>query len=73
MNLGRLALRAKQQIDRRGGTEALKRDAQQLSSIAKGQGSAGDKAKRAADALRKPGTQEREPKGPDGPGGRPHS
>ena len=55
MNLGRLALRAKEQIDRRGGTEALKRDAEQLRVIAQSKGSAGEKAKRAADALREPG------------------
>lgn len=55
MRLGKLAMMAKQQIDRRGGTEALKKDAQRLSNIAKGPGSAGDKAKRAADALKQPG------------------
>lgn len=54
MKLGRLALVAKQQIDKRGGTDALKKDAEQLRNIAKGPGSAGDKAKRAADALKDP-------------------
>jgi hypothetical protein len=54
MNLGRLAKVAKQQIDKRGGTEALKQDANQLRDIANGPGSAGDKAKRAADALKDP-------------------
>ena len=55
---------AKQQIDRRGGTEALKKDAQQLRNIAKGPGSAGDKAKRAADALKEPGAPGKEPRQP---------
>ena len=64
MKLGRLAMMAKQQIDKRGGTEALKQDAQQLSKIAKGPGSAGDKAKRAADALKEPGAPGKEPRGP---------
>ena len=68
MKLGRLAQMAKQQIDKRGGTEALKQDAQQLSKIAKGPGSAGDKAKRAADALKEPGAPG---KGPRQPGRRP--
>lgn len=65
MRLGKLAMMAKQQIDRRGGTEALKKDAQQLSNIAKGPGSAGDKAKRAADALKQPGAPGKTPRGPE--------
>jgi hypothetical protein len=64
MNLGRLALVAKQQIDKRGGTEAVKADAARLSEIAKGPGSAGDKAKRAADALKDPGAPGKEPRAP---------
>lgn len=55
---------AKQQIDRRGGSDALKQDAQQLRNIAKGPGSAGDKAKRAADALKEPGSPGKAPRGP---------
>ena len=64
MKLGKLAMMAKQQIDRRGGTEALKQDAQQLRNIAKGPGSAGDKAKRAAEAMKQPGAPGKEPRGP---------
>ncbi len=64
MKLGRLAQVAKQQIDKRGGTEALKRDAEELRNIAKGPGSAGDKAKRAADALKEPGAPGKEPRQP---------
>lgn len=64
MNLGRLAMLAKRQIDKRGGTEALKQDADRLRNIAKGPGSAGDKAKRAADALKRPGPPENGPQAP---------
>lgn len=64
MKLGRLAQVAKRQIDKRGGTEALKRDAEELRNIAKGPGSAGDKAKRAADALKEPGAPGKEPRQP---------
>ena len=64
MKLGRLAQVAKQQIDKRGGNEALKQDAEELRNIAKGSGSAGDKAKRAADALKEPGAPGKEPRQP---------
>ena len=40
--------RAKKVVDDRGGTDALKKDAQELASVAKGKGSAADKAKAAA-------------------------
>jgi hypothetical protein len=66
MNLGRLTKRAKQLIDKRGGTDALKEDAQELGDIMKGKGSAGDKAKAAAGALKDPGAPGKEP------GRRPH-
>jgi hypothetical protein len=55
VDLNRLFKRAKKVVDDRGGTEALKEDARELSDIAKGRGSAGDKAKAAAEALKKPG------------------
>jgi len=64
MKLGKIAQMAKQQIDKRGGTDALKQDAEELRNIAKGPGSAGDKAKRAADALKDPGAPGKEPRGP---------
>jgi hypothetical protein len=57
----RLADTAKKAIDSRGGTEGLKRDAEQLREIARGQGSAKEKARRAADALKQPPKH----KGPD--------
>ena len=42
MNLGRLTKQAKQLIDKRGGTGALKDDAKELGDIMKRKGSAGD-------------------------------
>jgi hypothetical protein len=55
MNLRSLADKAKQIVDRRGGSAALKQDARELRDIARGPGIAGDKAKTAAQALREPG------------------
>ena len=62
MDFKNLQRRAKQLIDRRGGTDSVKADAEELKDIAKGPGSVTDKAKRAGDALRDPGA-----KGPDTP------
>jgi hypothetical protein len=62
MNLKSLQRKAQQLIDRRGGTDSLKADADELRNIAKGPGSVADKAKRAGDALKDPGA-----KGPDTP------
>ena len=62
MDLKSLQRKAKELIDRRGGTESLKADAEELKDIAKGPGSVADKAKRAGDALKDPGA-----KGPDTP------
>ena len=62
MNFKSLQSKAKQLIDRRGGTDSLKADAEELKDIAKGPGSVGDKAKRAGEALQDPGA-----KGPDTP------
>jgi len=62
MNFKSLQQKAKQLIDRRGGTESLKEDAEELKDIAKGPGSVTDKAKRAGEALKDPGA-----KGPDTP------
>jgi hypothetical protein len=55
MDLNRIFRRAKRVVDDRGGTDALKEDAQELAAVAKGKGSAADKAKAAADALKDPG------------------
>jgi general stress protein YciG len=55
MRFGDLVNKAKKVVDQRGGTEALKQDAEELKDIARGGGSTQDKAKRAADALKDPG------------------
>lgn len=55
MRLNDLVNRAKQMVDKRGGTNALKEDAQELKDIASSKGSTQDKAKRAAEALKDPG------------------
>ncbi len=57
MNFKRLADRAKAVVDKRGGTDALKDDLNELKDIAKGQGTVKDKAKAAADALKDPGAK----------------
>ncbi len=54
MNLKRLADKAKQTIDARGGTERLKQDAERLKGIATGPGTAKEKAKAGSDALKQP-------------------
>jgi hypothetical protein len=64
VNLKRLTDRAKKIVDKRGGTDALKDDADQLKDIAKSKGSLKDKAKAAGEAIKdpgKPGAQERKP------------
>jgi hypothetical protein len=55
MRFGDLVNKAKKVVDQRGGTEALKQDAEELRDIARGKGNAQDKAKRAAEALKEPG------------------
>jgi hypothetical protein len=57
MDLKSLQRKAKQLIDRRGGTDSLKADAEELKNIAKGPGSVTDKAKRAGEALKDPGAK----------------
>ena len=55
MDFKRLTSRAKDLVEKRGGTDSLKQDAEELKRIAKGQGSLTDKAKAAAAALKDPG------------------
>jgi hypothetical protein len=57
MNLKKLAAKAKQTIDDRGGVDSLKADAEELKKVAKGEGSIKDKAKRAAQAIKEPGAK----------------
>ena len=66
MRFGDLMNKAKDVVDKRGGTDQLKRDAEQLKDIAGGPGSTQDKAKRAADALKNPqGGDEGQPPAPE--------
>lgn len=55
VNFKKLGDRAKDLIEKRGGTDALKQDAAELKDIAKGKGSLSDKAKAAAAALKDQG------------------
>ena len=61
MNFRNLQRKAKELVDRRGGTDSLKADADELKNIAKGPGSVADKAKRAGDALKEPGAKHPDP------------
>jgi len=58
MRLNRLADTAKKVVDRRGGTDGLKRDAEKLREIATGRGTPKEKARQAADHLKQ------QPRGP---------
>lgn len=55
MKFNRIADKAKQAIDRRGGMDALKEDLQEVKEAATGRGSFKEKAKAAADAVKTPG------------------
>jgi hypothetical protein len=62
VNFRRLADRAKKVVDKRGGTDALKEDAEELKDIAKSKGSLKDKAKAAGGAVKDPGAPGEEEK-----------
>jgi hypothetical protein len=55
VNLRRLTDQAKKLVERRGGTDSVKEDAEELKDIAKGEGSLKDKAKAAGEAVKEPG------------------
>ena len=55
VNFKKLTDRAKDVVDKRGGMDSLKEDAQELRGVAKGEGSLKDKAKAAAEAVKEPG------------------
>ncbi|HVD41074.1 MAG TPA: hypothetical protein VNC16_08745 [Solirubrobacterales bacterium] len=57
MDFKKLADKAKDTIDKRGGVDSLKADAEELKKVAKGEGSLTDKAKAAASALKDPGAR----------------
>ena len=58
MDFRKLTDKAKDLVDKRGGTDSLKEDAEELKSIASGKGSLSDKAKAAAAAIKEPGADE---------------
>ena len=66
MGLSDLVNRAKDIVQKRGGTDALKADAEELKDIAKSDSSTSDKIKQGAEALKEPGAQgpRQEPGGP---------
>jgi hypothetical protein len=62
VNLRRLTDQAKKIVDKRGGTGALKEDADELTDIAKSKGSVKDKAKAAGEGIKEPGRSEDAPR-----------
>jgi hypothetical protein len=64
VNFRRLADQAKKIVDKRGGTDSLKEDADELKDIATGKGSLKDKAKAAGEAIKEPGKAGEEEKPP---------
>jgi hypothetical protein len=67
MGLSDLLDRAKGIVQKRGGTEALKEDAQELKDVATSDASLSEKVKQGAEAVKEPGAKGPEPeaKGPD--------
>ena len=57
MDLKRIADRARDLVNKRGGTGSLKEDAAELKDIASGKGSLSEKAKAAAGAIKDPGSR----------------
>jgi hypothetical protein len=58
MDLKKLGQQARSLVDKRGGTDSLKQDADELKDIAKGKGSVADKAKAAVEAIKDPGADD---------------
>jgi hypothetical protein len=69
VNFRKLTEKAKDVVDKRGGTDSLKQDASELREIAKGKGSLKDKARAAKDALKDPGAAGSGPDAGSGPAG----
>jgi hypothetical protein len=66
VNFRRLADQAKKVVDKRGGTDAAKEDAEELKDIATGKGSLKDKAKAGGKAIKEPGAPGGEEEKPAG-------
>ena len=62
MDLKNLTDKAKELIERRGGTESLKEDAGELKDIASSKDSLADKAKDAVEAIKDPGDDSEPPR-----------
>ena len=58
VNFRRIADQAKKQVDKRGGTDALKEDIGEAGDAVKGKGSLKDKAKDVVDSVKEPGKNE---------------
>lgn len=67
MDFRRLSNRAKDLVEKRGGSDSLKADAEELKKIAKGRGSVGEKAKAAAAAIKDPGKRATQSGGGEAP------
>lgn len=65
VNFRRLVDQAKKVVDKRGGTDSLKEDAEELKDIAKGEGGLKDKAKAAGEAIKDPGAPGENEKRPE--------
>ncbi len=61
MNWTRLAGKAKQVIDKRGGKKSVVEDAEELRDIIKGKGTLAEKGKQAAAAIKEPGARGADP------------
>jgi hypothetical protein len=68
MGLSDLLDRAKGIVQRRGGTDGLKEDAQELKDVATSDASMSEKLKQGAEALKEPGAEGPEAAGPEAKG-----
>jgi len=64
VNFRRVTDQAKKLVDKRGGTDALKEDAEELKDVAKSKGSLKDKAKAAGETIKDPGAPGEDEKPP---------
>src|SRR5437764_13736380 len=70
MDWKRAADRARDVIQKRGGTESLEEDAEELRGIARGPGSLSEKAREAAEAMKEPGARRQQGMGGEPGAGR---
>jgi hypothetical protein len=72
MDFKSITSKAKDLIDRRGGTDSLKEDAEELKDIATSDESLSDKAKDAVEAVKDPGAEAEAPAAGHSPGREEH-